>query len=143
MPGTKTRAASAIWAPIKARRRPPNFKSHPNLKSGLIKYLTINELRGQKLLIRELPFRKRQAFEDECEFRIIFESTKDKKLKLDIDVPLTYIDRVTLSPWLHPSLYTRVKKTLRSIEGCDDLKIVRSTLVGNEEWKNFGDSAKA
>jgi hypothetical protein len=119
------------------------MKSHPNLKSGVIKYLTIDELRGQKLLIHELPFRKRQAFEDECEFRIIFESAKDKKLKLDIDVPLTYIDRVILSPWLHPSLYTRVKKTLRSIEGCDDLKIVRSTLVGNEGWKNFGDSAKA
>jgi len=134
---------SGVCVRFLRRRILKNLSSHSHLRGGAVKYLAISDLRKRKLSIQELPFRKRQAFEDECEYRIIFESHKNKKATLDISVPLTCIDRVTLSPWIHPSLYTRLKKTLRSIEGCSDLRIVRSTLVGSEDWKKFGDAAKA
>jgi hypothetical protein len=35
-----------------------------------------------------------------------------------------------------------VKETLRAIRGCRDLDIVRSTLIGNAEWKSLGEDAK-
>ena len=73
---------------------------------------------------------------------MIYESRKRKLRKLDISVPLSCIDRITLSPWMHPSLSSYVKEVLRSIDGCRDLDIVRSTLIGNEEWKSLGEDAK-
>src|SRR5215471_8920008 len=48
---------------------------------------------------------------------------------------------ITLSPWLHPVYKEHVKNTLWKIEGCEDLKISQSTLISNEDWKTFGDSA--
>jgi len=30
---------------------------------------------------------------------------------------------------------------IRLIQGCSDLSIVRSTLIGNEEWKNLGEDS--
>jgi len=38
-------------------------------------------------------------------------------------------------PWL------RTKAMIRLIQGCSDLSIVRSTLIGNEEWKNLGEDS--
>jgi hypothetical protein len=64
-----------------------------------------------------------------------------------IDIPLLFrflvscIDRVTLSPWLNQRLCTHVKRNLWSIAGRRDPEIVRSTLISNEEWKKFGESA--
>jgi hypothetical protein len=89
-------------------------------------------------VIDELPFLKRQAFEHEDEYRIIYESSTRKLPKLDIPIPLTCIDGITLSPWIHSALYRHVKETLRSIEHCQTLNITRSTLIGNEEWKAAG-----
>jgi hypothetical protein len=92
--------------------------------------------------VRELPFLKRNAFEQEDEFRIIYESKFVKKPTLDISIPLTCIERITLSPWVPNALSRQIKRTLKSIKGCSDLEIVRSTLISNEEWKKLGESAR-
>jgi hypothetical protein len=73
-------------------------------------------------------------------FEMIYESRKAQLSKLDIAVPLSCIERVTLSPWLHPALLPDLKSMLRSIIGSGALEIVRSTLISNEEWKNLGES---
>jgi hypothetical protein len=80
-------------------------------------------------------------FEDENEFRVIYESKKKEVPKLDIAIPLSCIDKVTLSPWLPRDLSDRVKPMLRSISGCGALDVRRSTLISNEEWKTLGESA--
>ena len=113
-------------------------KKQTDLRTGPVRYLTLSELRAERLRVRDLPFLKRYAFEQESEFRIIHESRARRLPKLDIDIPLSSIDRVTLSPWIHPDLADHVKKTIRSIPGCSGMSIVRSTLIGNEEWKSFG-----
>ncbi|MNF89480.1 hypothetical protein D3C84_720080 [compost metagenome] len=56
-----------------------------------------------------------------------------------IPVPLSSIKRITLSPWLTKSVVDHVKQTLKSIKGCGSLKIYKSTLVENENWKKFAD----
>ncbi|MGO9402869.1 MAG: hypothetical protein ACLPVW_05280 [Terriglobales bacterium] len=117
-------------------------KRHASLQMKPVTYLKLDEIRRRKLKTAELPFLKRYAFLHESEVRMIYESRKRKLRKLDISIPLSCIDRVTLSPWMHPSLSSYVKEVLRSIDGCRHLDIVRSTLIGNEEWKSLGENAK-
>src|SRR5689334_15299668 len=112
------------------------------VRSGKVRYLKVREIRKRRPAINTLPFLKRYPFEQENEFRVIFES-ENKVASMSIAIPLTCIDRITLSPWLHPALAPHVKQMLWSIEGCSELDITRSTLINNEEWKNFGDSAHA
>lgn len=116
-------------------------KEQSDLRTGPVRYLKLAEIRVETLRVRDLPFRKRYAFEHEDEFRMIYESRTKRVPKLDIDIPLSSIDRITLSPWIHPDLSDHVKTRIRSIQGCSGLSIVRSTLIGNEEWKNLGEGA--
>ena len=115
-------------------------RKQAGVRTGRVKYLKLPEIRRMKLAARNLPFLKRYPFEQENEFRVIFQS-RERLTSLDVSIPLSCIDRITLSPWLHPALSGHVKKTLWRIEGCKQLDIVRSTLISNEEWKTFGDSA--
>ena len=113
------------------------------VRTGLVRYLTLKEVKSKKRLrIRELPFLKRYAFEHEMEFRVIYETEKRRLPKLDIRLPLSCIDRIILSPWLHPSLSGDVKRMLKTIPGCNQLEIYRSTLIANATWKNFAEKAK-
>jgi hypothetical protein len=117
------------------------IKKMPGLRTGPVRYLTLTEIRDLTLNVDELPFLKRYPFEDENEFRIIYDSHSKRTSKLDITIPLSCIDKITLSPWIHPALSDKLKKNLHSVEGCSTLKIHRSTLIGNEEWKRLGENA--
>lgn len=114
---------------------------HEHIHMKAVTYLKLNEIRGKTLKVAELPFLKRHAFEHECEFRMIYTSKTEKLPSLDIPIPLSCIEKITLSPWMHPILSSYVKETLRAIRGCMHLDIVRSTLIGNAEWKSLGEDA--
>lgn len=116
-------------------------KKHAGIRFEKVRYPTIPELRRKKPETEDLPFIKRFAFLPEDEFRVIYESKTKVLANLDITIPLTSISRITLSPWAHVSLSSPMKALLKSIDGCDGLEIVRSTLIGNKEWKNIGTSA--
>lgn len=117
-------------------------KQQSGLRLKPVEYVKLTQIRARQLQIKDLPFLKRYAFEHECEFRMIYESGADELRKLDIAVPLSSIDKITLSPWIHPDLSEFVKQRLRSIDGCRALRIGRSTLIGNEEWKKLGEAAR-
>ena len=117
-------------------------RKHPHIHMHPVTYMTLNEIRRKKLKIAELPFSKRYAFEHEDEFRIIYTSKTRRLATLDIPVPLSSIEKITLSPWMHSNLSRYVKQTLWAIKGCEDLEIVRSTLISNEEWKQLGGAAR-
>ena len=104
--------------------------------------MTLSEIRSKKFSIPDLPFLKRQAFEHEDEFRIIYTSKTDTLATLDIPITLSCIEKITLSPWMHSSLSRYVKRTLWAIDDCENLEIVRSTLISNEEWKKLGEDAR-
>ncbi len=118
------------------------MENRPGIRTGAVTYLKLADIRNRKMSVQDLPFLKRAAFKDECEFRIIYESKKSSKSKLDIDIPLSCITHITISPWLHPSLSDCIKGTLKAIRGCHKIPIGRSTLISNTEWKNRGDSAR-
>ena len=117
------------------------IRKQPHLRTGAVNYMTLAEMRDKRRATEDLPFFKRQAFEPEDEFRMIYDSETTRIRNLDIPIPLSCIDRITLSPWIHRALYQSLKQRLRSIKGCHALKILRSTLISNEEWKDLGESA--
>lgn len=116
-------------------------RKHEHIHMRAVTYLTLNAIRRKKITVAQLPFLKRHAYEHEDEFRIIYTSKINKVPKLDIAIPLSCIDKITLSPWMHSSLASYVRQTLKAIDGCEDLQIVRSTLISNEEWKALGEGA--
>ena len=115
-------------------------QSHIHMRP--VRYMTLSAIRKETLGVAELPFLKRHAYEHEDEFRIIYTSKTKRLSTLDIVIPLSCIEKVTLSPWMYSGLSHYVKQTLRAIEGCKDLEIVRSTLISNEEWKELGEDAE-
>lgn len=110
----------------------------PGIRSGPVRYSSIVTLRSESPKMNDLPFIKRRAFRAEGEFRVIHESKALVQPTLDIEIPLSSISRITLSPWAHKSLAEPIKKLLKTIDGCAELPLFRSTLIGNEEWKNIG-----
>jgi hypothetical protein len=118
------------------------MKKHRGVTARAVRYLKLREIRGNRLKVGDLPFLKRFPYEDEREFRIIYESTSVKATFLDLDVPLGCIRRITLSPWIPEALTTDLKNTIRKIDGCARVKLARSTLIGNEHWKDLGEGAK-
>lgn len=117
------------------------FSKHDGVRFEKVQYPTLVDLRRKTPATMDLPFIKRYAFHPEEEYRAIFESNSKELSKLDVTIPLSCISRITLSPWGHKSLSAPLKTLLKSIDGCGGLEVVRSTLIGNEEWKNIGASA--
>lgn len=126
------------------------FKSHElletlerqeGIKVRSVDYLMIKNIREGNLELDSLPFVKRKAFKDEHELRAIYESQTRQLCKLDISIPQSCIATIKLSPWLNPDLVAPVKRMLKSIEGCGDLRIVRSSLISSKTWRDFADSA--
>ena len=107
------------------------------LRAEEVKYKTIDALRKCSPIEYDLPFLKRYAFIDEKEFRLFYALESEEPPIFRVKVPLQAIRRITLSPWLSSSVVTHVKSTLKSIDGCESLKIYKSTLVENEKWKKF------
>src|SRR5207253_3305180 len=97
------------------------METRRGVRTGAVHYMKIDEMRDKThLAIKELPFLKRWPFGDEDEFRIIYGSSTKTLSSLDIDIPLSCIERIVLSPWLPKSLATPLRTTLKSIDGCQD-----------------------
>lgn len=117
------------------------IKKVKGVRAKGVSYQTLADIGAKRPRLSALPFLKRAAFVDEDEFRVVFESKVDVLDTLDITIPLSCIERITLSPWLHSALSKDVKEILKSIKGCDKIDLIRSSLIGNKTWKNYGDSA--
>jgi len=118
-----------------------SFQSITDLKYRDVEYMTIKDLRSQTIAKERLPFLKRYPFHPENETRLLWESKTEEKSSLAVSIDLSAITRVTLSPWLHPSLTEGVKSLLKRIDGCSKLSIWQSTLIGNTDWVKYGESA--
>jgi hypothetical protein len=106
---------------------------------GPVDYRTLEKLRRQRPRENELPFIKRAGFLDECEFRVLYKNHSREMSSKEVRIPLNTIERITLSPWIPRALVGCLRETISSIDGCDHLGeyVVRSTLIGNSEWKEL------
>jgi len=114
------------------------FGPDKQVRHGKVLYKTRAVFKAPKTArLEELPFLKRWPYKDEQEYRVVYlHKTKEYSTK-DYAINLDWIKRITLSPWLPPAMLESVRETLRSIRGCEDLRITPSTLVNSEQWKNL------
>jgi hypothetical protein len=107
------------------------------VRSEAVQYRTINDLQRTKPTLNELPFLKRYAFQNEGELRLFYATEEKGPPNHRVPMPRSAVDRIILSPWLPDAVADHVKQTLKAIPGCSKVKIYRSTLVENENWKKF------
>lgn len=101
-----------------------------------VKYLTLKDLGAKRsVALEDLPFLKRFGFRDEQEFRLIFECRESAVAMHHVPIRRSWIKRIVLNPWLHEELADGVKLALRSLPGCSALKVARTTLIDNSQWK--------
>jgi hypothetical protein len=131
---------SGIWILFKRKSLVTSLKSINDIRFGRVKYRTLKDIREKKPTLDELPFVKRRAFKDEKEYRIIYESRNNNIDSYDFNISLSSIDKILLSPWLHRNLSKTISHIIKSIDDCGHLKVRRSTLVNNEEWRKIGSS---
>jgi len=113
----------------------------PGLQLTDVQYVKLEEIRKQDLDRLRLPFLKRYPYQPESEVRLLWESSDETRDAFTLPIDVAAITQVTLSPWLHASLFESVRSTLNSIEGCESLNVGRTTLISNGEWLKRGASA--
>lgn len=117
------------------------FAKTIGIRGKTVRYLTLEEIRAKQIKTGDLPFLKRYAFQNEREYRIIYESRTQALPSLNIPISLACIQRITLSPWMPFVLSSNVKTLLKKIDRCSIIEVVRSTLISNQEWKSHGEAA--
>lgn len=111
------------------------FQDSPYFLTGPVQYQLLDDMRAIDASdIHALPFLKRKGFVAEEEFRIVGVSVEQTEA-IHIPLPRTAITRLTLSPFLHPSLVTSTVNVIHKIEGWDQLPVVHSRLTDSHTWE--------
>ncbi|WP_431483644.1 hypothetical protein [Pseudomonas solani] len=106
-----------------------------------VNYIKLPDIRETTPKRQDLPFIKRHPYRPESEVRLLWESKTEEKYSYPLPIELEAITRITLSPWLHPTLADSVKSILKNINGCKKIGIHRTTLINNSEWLKHGTAA--
>jgi hypothetical protein len=104
-------------------------------RHGPAYYRLISQLQKKKPALEDWPFLKRKPFEDEGEYRIIFESKTESMRAKRVTIELSSIRKVILSPWLPESVAASVIDIIKTIDGCSKLSVSRSSLIDNAGWR--------
>jgi hypothetical protein len=130
--------SSGVCISFKKEELLAELGQYEGIRKRQVSYIQLNELAETARKVGDLPFMKRAPFKPESEYRIIFEEKGKPRSYLDIDIPLSCIDRIHLSPWMPRGVADSVKVTLKAIEGADEIEVIRSTLIQNDRWAKFG-----
>jgi len=112
-----------------------NALKSEGLRTGAVTYRKIADLPRLRPKLEQLPFLKRAPYEDEREFRLIYEDSAKEIETRGFPIPIACISRVTLNPWLAKPLALAMKTAIKGISGCSSLKVYQTTLLENELWK--------
>jgi hypothetical protein len=66
----------------------------------------------------------------------VYESKTEELAAKEVFIPLNCIRKVTLSPWMPKSVAETVKTVIAGIDGCENLRVERSSLLETAAWKN-------
>ena len=111
-----------------------------SIRSDYVIYKKIAALKSFHPKTNQLPFLKRYPYGDECEYRLIYEDAKTEIEAKSFRISLDCIDRVTLNPWLAKPLAETVRKTLKSLDGCRDLRVATRQLCSKTKKMEEGSS---
>lgn len=111
------------------------FANKTGFRSQKVTYLWVEEVEKKKPQIAMRPFIKRKPFDDEGEFRIIYESNTERTRAKQVHIDLAVVRKVTLSPWLPDSVADSVTSIIQRIDGCGRILVNRSSLIDNSGWR--------
>jgi len=133
-----TKGCNGVCIRFNKNKLIPELQSNEqNLLVDLVKYRRIADLKRNPPGTSELPFLKRKAFSDEHEYRIIYFDKTNTLLYKQIDFSIDCIDAIIFNPWLPTLVEESITKTIKSIKGCQNLKIVKSDLFDNDSWRTL------
>jgi len=119
------------------REQIPSSSKTERFHYNFMEYKALKELASEAPQINSLPFLKRSQYQDEGEYRIIYENKTAILDSYPIQIPISCITKITLGPGLNAHLVAEVRKSLRSIPGCNAISIRQTTIQSNEKWRNF------
>lgn len=125
---------SGVCVEFKTHELLPSLKC-PGFRFGPVRYRRIDALEKKRPALSTWPFLKRQPFKDEKEFRAIYEGPSNGQQTWPLEFDVDAIAKITLSPWLPPSVAKSVQRTIESIPDCSALVINHSTLLESRRWK--------
>jgi hypothetical protein len=56
-----------------------------------------------------------------------------------VPIHIDCLSRIILDPWIPESVFDSVKTVIKGIDGCNEIRIVQTTLIDNELWKKRGE----
>lgn len=112
----------------------------PNMRMRAVKYLTIAKLRDNAPQAALLPFLKRSAFSDEGEYRFVYSSRHDEDGLKTVPIDLAVIERVSLSPWMPPTLAETIIGIIGELAPEAKFDVFQSKLIDNRSWRRFAKS---
>jgi len=133
-----SRGADGVCIEFDSEKLRSAFNRLVGVRHQMVDYQLITRVnKMEDVDLERLPFMKRWPYGDESEYRAVY-IDKDKELPAyAVPIGLNAITRITLSPWLAPALVPAVKEALKSLPGCSGLRIYRSTLIDNNQWKKL------
>lgn len=99
-----------------------------------VRYCDSSELKSEVPAIDDWPFLKCRPFEDEGEFRIIYQSKQDGGMTKRIPITLKAIRKIILSPWLTEAVSLSLCRVIRRIPDCKKLQVLPSDLLRKKDW---------
>lgn len=108
----------------------------PDLRHKKVNYVKLRDIEHKdfEMDTEEIPFTKRWPYRCEEEYRIIVENNDDNLSLFEIEVPLSIINKITISQQMPKQIYETIKTNLNKVEGHESKRINRSTLYENARW---------
>lgn len=133
-----SRGADGVCLEFDPEKLQSAFDQAAGVRHQLVDYHLVTEVNKMEDVDKErLPFMKRWPYGDEKEYRAIYVDESHEVDAYAVPIELGAITRITLSPWLAPALVPVVKETLKSVACKPQLRVHRSTLLDNEQWKKL------
>ena len=111
------------------------FEKKPGTRFGPLRYYTIDEIVQTPPPLKNYPFIKRKPYEDEAEFRIVFEHKSRKLSPKKYALDLSSISRIALGPWNTAPMASTVKDLIQDLPGCEKIRLIRTGVLDSIAWK--------
>lgn len=119
-------------------------ENNEELEYNNVRYKKIKDLENENITLSQMPYVKRLPYKDEKEFRIIYKNIDDDESLYfkHFNIQLDCIERIILSPWIPEPLFKSLKMTIKKLN-TSPVKVYRTTLISNDQWKNIGKKMSA
>lgn len=113
-----------------------SMNKHSNIKHGAVEYISSTDHLFDYYSAEQLPFIKRVGYNDEMEYRFIYESDEPRPF-FEAKIDFSCIQKIEFSPSIPKILYSSALEVISKLPSIarQSIKIERSTLKNDAEWK--------